>query len=210
MGSRVTAKTKAPLDALVASQKAAWQRWNSTRAGWETKVQQLCHTNFVFQVVWEPRCRELWGQQRAELIDATLLAKRAWEVWQLTLVPEPGKAANRFSLPSESATTTSYHWRTLLQETQPVWHDVLTELKRAIPDDQLFLPADVRRLMTDLHQACQQIIQSTEQSMLTWDSWVAQQQGALGQSAAQSPKPHARGTSRTRNQAQTASLTIQG
>ncbi len=207
MGNRATAKAKTTPENLVATHKAAWQRWNSTRTGWETKVQQLGHMNFVFQVVWEPRGRALWGQQRDELMTATALAKRAWEAWQLTLVPAPGETANSFALPSGSVTTPTFHWHAPLQETQSVWDYVVTELNRAVPDDQLFLPADVRRLMNEIHQACQQIVQKTEQSMLAWQIWGAQQ-GTLSQSTEQSAKLHARITSRTHKQVEPASLRV--
>lgn len=207
MGNRAMAKAKTTPEDLVAGHKAAWQRWNSTRTGWETKVQQLCHMNFVFQVVWEPRGRALWGQQRDELMTATALAKRAWEAWQLTLVPTLGETTNSFALASGSVTAPTFQWRTQLQETQPVWNYVVTELKRAVPDDQLFLPADVRRLMNEIHQACQQIVQQTEQSMLAWQIWSAQQ-GALSQSTEQGAKLHARTTSSTPKQAEPASLRV--
>lgn len=207
MGNRATAKAKPTPENLVAGHKVAWQRWNSTRTGWETKVQQLCHMNFVFQVVWEPRGRTLWGQQRDELITATALAKRAWGAWQLTVVPASGETASSFALPSGSVTTPTFHWHAQLQETESVWNYVLAELKRAVPDDQLFLPADVRRLMNEIHQASQQIIQKTEQSMLAWQIWGTQQ-GALGQSAEQSGKLHVRTTSRTHKQAGSTSLPV--
>jgi hypothetical protein len=207
MGNRARAKAKTTSENLVAGHKAAWQRWNSTRTGWETKVQQLCHMNFVFQVVWEPRGRALWGQHRDELMNTTVLAKRAWEAWQLTLVSAPGETANSFALPSGSVTTPTFHWHAQLQETQSVWAYVLAELNRAVPDDQLFLPADVRRLMNELHQACQQIVQKTEQSMLAWQIWGAQQ-GVLGQSAEQSAKLPTRAMSRTHKQAEPTSFGI--
>lgn len=208
MGNRATSKSKATLDPLMAGHKAAWQRWNSTRMGWETKVQQLYHMNFVYQMVWEPRGKELWRQHRDELIDTTLLAKRAWDAWQLTLMPANSKMALNANWPSVSISSETEHWATLLQETQPVWERILGELKHAIPDDTLFLPTDVRRLMADVHQAYHQIAQTTEKGMMNWNRWIGQHQDAFGKTSERGVKTTTpiSATSRTRGQSRSSSL----